>query len=93
MMKNRKAIYIISILNAIYLIYLLCRPFQYPVLGITVISIIVISLSIFLTHKWLNDVKKAKLASNKKKLTLLTVFCTLFLIGYFYLGGGGYIFY
>ncbi len=87
-MNKKKSIYILSILNAIYLIYLICRPYKYPVLGIALISIIIILLDIYLTHKWLKAVKKDKLYSNKKKLILYTGFSTLFLILYFCVCGG-----
>ncbi len=89
-MNKKKSIYIyiLSILNAIYLIYLICRPYKYPVLGILLISIIIILLDIYLTHKWLKGVKKGKLHSNKKKLILYTGFSTLFLILYFCVCGG-----
>ena len=67
-MNKKKSIYIyiLSILNAIYLIYLICRPYKYPVLGILLISIIIILLDIYLSHKWLKGVKKVNYIQIKR---------------------------
>ena len=89
MKRNNILIYIFTILNAIYLLYLLCRPYNYPIIGIVATLLFLLVISIYLTKKWFSNINKRKLYKEKRKVILYTILSTLFLITYFCVIGGG----